>query len=341
MQKLAVELRKEAPEKMDSKFAVSHVIGEGTPADMKIYHRGDPKQQGDAVPRRFLQVLAKNEPVLFKQGSGRRELAEAIVSRENPLTARVFVNRVWAWHFGRGIVSTPSNFGSLGDAPSHPELLDYLTRRFIETGWSLKALHREILLSATYQASSQDHVENLSSDGDNRFLWRVNRRRLEVESWRDAMLTVSGKLDRTLGGPTFDLNAVGSTRRTLYGKVSRHELNSLLRLFDFPDANITSEKRTETTVPQQQLFVLNSGFIVEQAKALAQRIQTESQDEAVRVKRAYALVFSRPASDAEIQRAVRYVSSEDTAAEKDKLKLTRWERLAQVLLSSNEFMYID
>src|SRR5262249_15208047 len=159
------------------------------------------------------------------------------------------------WHFGRGIVGTPSNFGSLGERPTHPELLDYLTCRFIASGWSLKTLHREIMLSATYQSSSADNEANRNSDGDNRFLWRMNRHHIDIESWRDALLAVSGKLDRTFGGPTTDLGSAANARRTVYGKISRHDLNGLLRLFDFPDANITSEKRTETTVPQQQLFV--------------------------------------------------------------------------------------
>jgi hypothetical protein len=341
MQQEAARLRKEAPEKMDVRFAIAHAMGEGTPGDMKVYQRGNPRQQGDVAPRRFLRVLAGDDPPRFTQGSGRLELAEAIASRDNPLTARVIVNRVWHWHFGRGIVGTPSNFGSLGERPTHPELLDYLTCRFIDSGWSLKALHRDIMLSATYQLSSADDARNREIDGDNRLLWRMNRQRLDVESWRDALLSVSGKLDRALGGPTTDLGSAGNQRRTVYGKISRHDLNGLLRLFDFPDANITAEKRTETTVPQQQLFVLNSPFVVEQAKALATRVQTEAASDAERILRAYALAYGRPPSDRETQAVLRYLTAADDDDDKAMNKLTRWERFAQALLASNEFLYVD
>lgn len=341
MQQEATRLRKEAPEKMDARFAIAHAMGEGTPGDMKVYQRGNPRQQGEVAPRRFLRVLAGDDPPRFTQGSGRRELAEAIASRNNPLTARVIVNRVWHWHFGRGIVGTPSNFGSLGERPTHPELLDYLTCRFIDSGWSLKRLHRDIMLSATYQLNSADDARNREVDGDNRLLWRMNRQRLDVESWRDALLSISGKLDRTLGGPTTDLGSAANQRRTVYGKVSRHDLNGLLRLFDFPDANITAEKRTETTVPQQQLFVLNSPFVVEQARALAARVQTEAASDAERIGRAYALAYGRPPSDRETQAVLGYLSAADATDDQPLNKLTRWERFAQVLLASNEFLYVD
>jgi hypothetical protein len=335
------KLRTAAPEKMEVRFPVVHGLTEGAPADMKVYLRGNPRTQGDVVPRHFLRVLAGDAPPRFTQGSGRRELAEAIASRDNPLTARVIVNRIWAWHFGRGIVGTPSNFGALGEQPTHPELLDNLTCRFIDSGWSLKALHRDIMLSAAYQASCEDDSGNLTIDGDNRFLWRMNRRRLDVESWRDALLVVSGKLDARMGGPTVDLASSNNQRRTVYGKISRHELNGLLRMFDFPDANITSEKRTETTVPQQQLFVLNSPFMVEQARALAARVQALAKDDAARVRLAYELALARPASNADVELALHYLSAADPMDERPSARLTRWERFAQALLASNEFMYVD
>src|SRR5262249_29146449 len=156
-------------------------------------------------------------------------------------------NRVWQYHFGKALVVTPSNFGSLGEKPTHPELLDWLAVRFMEQGWSFKKTHREIMLSSVYQLAAERDEKNFAQDGDNRWLWRQNRRRLDVESWRDAMLAASGKLDPKLGGPTTNLAAADNNRRTVYAKISRHDLNSLLRLFDFPDANITSERRTETT----------------------------------------------------------------------------------------------
>ena len=209
----------------------------------------------------------------------------------------------------------------------------------METGWSLKKLHREIMLSAVYQLSSERNEKNFNIDGDNRWLWRMNRRRLDVESWRDAMLAVSGKLDPKLGGPTTNLAAAENVRRTVYAKISRHDLNYLLRLFDFPDANITSERRNETTVPQQQLFVLNSPFVIETAKALAARVQKEASNDPERVQRAFALAYGRPASAEEMQIFVAFLQGKD--ADPMANRLTRWERVAQILIGSNEFMYVD
>jgi hypothetical protein len=343
---------------------IAHGLADTTPANLKVFERGNPAKLGAIAPRRFLKVLAGDEPKPFTQGSGRLELADAIASKDNPLTARVMVNRVWQYHFGRPIVGTPSNFGHLGDRPTHPELLDYLAVQFSSPllpgesrpsssplplgegpgvragfGWSLKKLHREIMLSSVYQLSSEQNDKNFNIDGDNRWLWRMNRRRLDVESWRDAMLAVSGKLDAKLGGPTTNLAAVDNNRRTVYAKVSRHDLNYLLRLFDFPDANITSERRNETTVPQQQLFVLNSPFVIETAKALAARVQKEATGDAERVQRAFALAYGRPANAEESQIFVAFL--QETDAEPAANRLTRWERVAQILIGSNEFMYVD
>ncbi len=208
----------------------------------------------------------------FQHGSGRLELAHAIASADNPLTARVMVNRIWQHHFGRGLVASSSNFGTLGDRPSHPELLDWLAHRFVESGWSIKALHRTIMLSATYQQSSRFNSRGFTRDPGNTLVWRMNRRRLDVEAWRDAMLAVAGRLDETIGGPSVSLDAPSNHRRTLYAAISRHDLAWMLRLFDFPDPNITSGGRVETTVPLQQLFVLNSEFMATNAEAVAARL---------------------------------------------------------------------
>ena len=318
---------------------IAHAIAEATPADMHVFIRGNPAQQGDVAPRRFLKVLAGDSPAPFLKGSGRLELADAITSPDNPLTARVMVNRIWQNHFGVGIVGTGSNFGATGERPSHPELLDFLARRFIDAGWSIKAIHREIMHSATYQLSTNYDEHNFQIDGDNRFLWRANRRRLDVEAWRDAFLAVSGRLDPALGGPSVDLASPTNTRRTLYAMVSRHKLDALLRLFDFPDPNITSDKRSQTTVPQQQLFVLNSPFVVEQAKALAARLKSEPDDTA-RIRRAYLLAYGRPAEEVELNVGLSYLATPDDPGETP-VGLTRWERYAQVLLSGNEFLYLD
>ena len=331
------QLRKTAP----AMYPIAHVIADAQPADMKVFLRGNPANEGEVAPRRFLRVLAGDDPPQFREGSGRLQLAEAIASPQNPLTARVIVNRIWQQHFGRGLVGTPDNFGKLGEQPSHPELLDYLAVKFVESGWSLKWLHREILLSATWQLSSSRVAANEELDADNRFLWRANRRRLDVEAWRDALLAVSGRLDPQFGGPSTSLADAGNVRRTVYAFISRHELDNMLRLFDFPDANITSATRAETTVPQQQLFVLNSPFMLNQARAFAERLQREAGDDAAtRINLAFQLAFSRAPSATELQLALNYVTAPDSG-DQPQSSLNRWERYAQILLASNEFLYID
>jgi len=323
-------------------YALAHTIADAKPTDMKVFIRGNPARTGELAPRRFLKILAGDSPTPFKDGSGRRELADEIASADNPLTARVIVNRLWQRHFGRGIVATPSNFGLLGDRPTHPELLDYLAVRLVAQGWSLKAIHREIMLSSVYRLGSGRDAANEQVDADNRLLWRMDRRRLDVEAWRDALLAVSGRLDPKLGGESTDLGSPANVRRTIYGKISRHELDSLLRLFDFPDANVTSETRSETTVPQQQLFVLNSPFMIEQSKAFVARLTKEApKDERDRIARAFAVAYGRPAEPAEVDVVIAYLAGVDSPDEAKKNKLSRWERVAQALLSANEFLYLD
>jgi cytochrome c553 len=338
--------QKAAKEAAVPQYPVAHVIAEAQVADMPVFIRGNPARKGEVAPRKFLSLLASVAPDPFRNGSGRLELAEAIASPANPLTPRVFVNRVWQQHFGRGLVGTPSNFGALGERPSHPELLDHLAGQFVASGGSIKQLHRDIMLSATYRSSSDWDAKAAEIDGDNRLLWRMNRRRLDVEAWRDSLLSVSGKLQRTFSGPSTELDAGDNVRRTVYGKVSRHELNGLLRLFDFPDANITSERRSETTVPQQQLFVLNSPFMVEQAKEVAERFfgDAETNPEA-QIRAAYEVLYGRPASEEEVALGLDFLKgSRPDGNEADKESeggLTRPQRYAQVLLGANEFTFID
>lgn len=337
----------QAKKDLGPKYPTAHSLTDGKPTNTKVHLRGSHKDLGDEVPRRFLAILGPDEPQSFQEGSGRLELARAIANPANPLTARVMVNRVWLHHFGRGLVGTPSNFGLLGERPTHPELLDYLAAKFVASGWSLKQLHREIMLSATYRlASDQGSTskdKELTTDPDNRLLWRQNRRRLDIEAWRDSMLAVSGNLDATLGGSAVNLNDGGNRRRTLYAAVSRHELNGTLRLFDFPDPNLTSERRVSTTVPMQQLFVLNSDFLVRQAKALAGRLATETpSDDKVRIERAYAILFQRTPSEAEVRIGLSYLQAplpENVTA--SQVKLTAWEQYAQALLGTNEFVFVD
>jgi hypothetical protein len=326
--------------KIPPSYPYVHALQEAAkPANMRVHVRGSAQTLGEEAPRRFLAILG-GEGKPFTKGSGRLELAQAIACPENPLTARVIVNRIWQHHFGRGLVRTASNFGALGERPTHLELLDHLATRFIRSGWSIKTLEREILLSATYQQSSRFDAQDYDRDPDNRLLWRMNLRRLEVEAWRDAMLAVADKLDERIGGPSQDLTSPTNRRRTLYAVISRHELNSLLRLFDFPDPNITSDHRTVTTVPLQQLFVLNSEFMAQNARAILSRLASgPATDDAGRIRRAFLLLYGRPVTEPELQMGLDFLSTREVPASGP--TLTRWEQYAQVLLSANEFLYVD
>jgi hypothetical protein len=269
----------------------------------------------------------------------RLDLADAIASPKNPLTARVIVNRVWQYHFGRGIVGTPSNFGQLGDRPTHQALLDSLAVRFMENGWSLRWLHREMMLSRTYQLSSANSPANAEKDPDNLYLWRHTPRRLDFEAWRDSWLAVAGRLDRKQGGPSLDLNKADNVRRALYAKISRVEPSALMTMFDFPDSNVTSGKRNVTTVPQQQLFVLNSEFTIQTAKAFAKRLEKAAPREEERIRLAFRLAYGREPSDIERQASAEFLREAAVARNGD--RLTAWEQFAQAILASNEFAWVD
>ena len=312
-----------------------HTMGEAThPRDGRIHLSGNPYRLGAETPRRFLTVLSSNEPQRFTDGSGRLQLAKAIAA--HPLTARVIVNRVWQHHFGRGIVSTPSNFGKLGSPPSHPDLLEYLASQFVRSGYSLKALHREILLSSTYQLSSRDEEvtsEALKKDPDNLLLWRAHRRRLDAESLRDSLLLVSERLDRAIGGPSVQLTN-SERRRTLYARISRSKLHRLLTLFDFPEPTLTAARRNSTNVPLQRLFFLNSDFVWEQAVALAKRFDNRPVDGET-LQSVYRALFQRRASSAEIEVGLAFLREHASS------DVTVLQRYLQVLLSSNEFLYVD
>jgi len=295
------------------------------PKNERIQIKGSRDNLGEEAPRRFLTALCKGDPQPFTKGSGRLDLAEAIASADNPLTARVMVNRIWQHHFGQGIVRTPSNFGQLGERPDHPELLDYLAARFLENGWSPKKLHREILLSAAYARSTAYEDKNFTADPENRLYWRANRRRLDVEEMRDAVLLVSGALDLTPGGPPAKLTD-DNRRRAVYGFVSRRKLDPLLALFDFPNPTATAEQRIGTNVPIQRLFFLNSGFILQQAETLAKRVESEPTLDA-KVRRLYRLVYGRAPAPAELQLGRAFSGT--------------LPEYAQVLLGSNEFLFVD
>ena len=240
----------------------------GTPRDLPIFIRGSVTNPGPIVKRRFVEVLANGKPQPFRTGSGRLEFANAMFNDARSLSARVIVNRVWGWHFGQPLVRTPSNFGKLGDAPSHPRLLEDLAARFIRADWSLKWLHREIVLSATYRQSSRVPEQASTRDPGNRLLSRMNRRRLEPEAWRDAVLQISGRLDLKMGGKSESLDKPDAFRRSVYGKISRQKPADILRLWDFPDAKFHAASRTLTTTPLQQLYLLNSGFLRQASERL-------------------------------------------------------------------------
>ena len=280
------------------------------PAQPRVFIRGNPGRPGKEVPRRFLQVLSPEGGPAFRQGSGRLELAQAIVSPENPLTARVFVNRVWLQHFGRGLVATPSDFGTRGYLPSHPELLDYLARTFIDEGWSVKKLHRRILLSAAYQQASDDRPEGEQVDPENRLVWRMNRKRLEFEPLRDSLLAVAGRLDMTEGGRPVDLFSTPfTTRRAVYGFIDRQDLPGTLRVFDFASPDVSTPMRPQTTVPQQALFSLNSPFVIEQARNLAAHPEVVAASDAEsRVRALYRLIYARTPDSQELAVGVSFLT---------------------------------
>lgn len=294
--------------------------------DPYVFERGKPENKGAAVPRRYLAVLARDERTPYTDGSGRLELAQAIASKENPLTARVLVNRLWMHHFGKPLVDTPSDFGLRCTPPSHPELLDYLAWQFMETGWSIKSLHRMMLLTETYQQSSEDNAAARSVDPENRLLWRQNRRRLDFEAMRDALLASAGHLDTTMGGPSVQIaEPPFSLRRTVYSQIERQNLPGMFRTFDFAGPDTHSPKRYFTTVPQQALFLMNSPFVIEQARALMARPELAAgKPDEERIRALYALIQQRePAAD-EIAMGLAFLAKSATSGPPDPPRPPDW-----------------
>lgn len=315
----------------------SKIVYESDMRDASIEIRGNPNKLGPPVPRRFVSVLARSEAATkaWDSGSGRLDLAHSITSDSKDLVARVIVNRVWRHHFGRGLVETPSDFGRQGERPTHPELLDDLAYRFMEHDWSLKWLHREILLSATYQ---QARGLALDGDPDQRYYSSFPRRPLDVEAWRDSLLHVTDGLNSSLGGPAA-VSANGSSgRRTIYLSVRRRELNDLLRLFDFPDPLTHSPNRIATITPLQQLYVLNSQFIIERSGALIERLERENIPEnSARIRKLFQWLYQRDPSDRESSKINAFL--EETNSELDPNQ--KWKLLAHTFLASNEFYFLD
>ena len=308
------------------------IVDSARPVTPRVFNRGNPYNLGPTVPRQFLECLseAKREP--FSEGSGRLEMAKAIVDPKNPLTARVFVNRVWQQLFGRGIVTTPGDFGLRGDPPSHPELLDHLAFTFVADGWSVKKLIKRIALSATYRQLSNGE-SGAKADPENVLLWRTNRRRLGFEPMRDSLLAVAGKLDRNVGGPSVqNFLASNATRRTLYAHLDRLNVPGVYRTFDFPAPDSTTAKRDQTTVPPQALFMMNHPFVAECAKNLLSRPDVaKAADSRQKLDRLYAIVYGREPSDRE-RKLVAEIAGAD-----GKLPAS----FVQALLMSNEFLFVD
>jgi hypothetical protein len=283
--------------------------------NVHVFVRGNSDNQGPEAPREFLEILAGPNRKPFTHGSGRLELAEAIASRDNPLTTRVLVNRVWLHHFGAPLVATPSDFGLRSDPPVNPQLLDYLAARFMADGWSIKKLHRLIMISSTYQQSSEDNPAYAKIDPNNTLLWRMNRQRLEFEALRDTLLDLAGHLDLTAGGHAVDITTQPfTTRRTVYGYIDRQNLPNLFRAFDFASPDSSSPRRFYTTVPQQALFLLNSPFVIEQARTLMERADIKAAaSEDKRVKLLYQVAFQRDPSREDLQLAREFLDHQAAA----------------------------
>jgi mono/diheme cytochrome c family protein len=310
------------------------------PVNISVNLRGNPHSLGEEVPRRFLAVLSPEQSLPFMEGSGRLQLANNII--ESPIATRVFVNRVWKWHFGTGIVNTPDNFGFAGERPSNPELLEYLAARFRANGFSLKKLQREIMLSAVYQTSADESKEAHEKDGNNRLYSHFNRQRLDAESIRDSILFVAGDLDlKEPGGPSKDFGPE-NTRRTVYCKVSRFRLNNYLQVFDFPNPSFTAEQRFSTNVPVQRLYFMNNDFVYDQAGKLAERVFPKGSDEA-RIIEAYRLLYGRAPRKQEIEIGLQFLKTtpEKPGNSVNGEPITAWKEYTRVLLSANEFEFVD
>jgi hypothetical protein len=332
------DLKKIAPPQPPMACAVT----EGEPVEQRVFIRGEWAAKGDVVAKRFPSVLAGEQQSPITQGSGRLQLAKWLVNPDHPLTARVMANRIWEWHFGEGLVRTPSNFGRMGEAPSHPELLDFLAKRFIESGWSIKAMHRLIMLSATYQMSPEITGEKAKADPANILLSHFSRRRLDIEEIRDSLLALDGTLDLQMGGTMLEgkgtdvefsdarksHNPDNSRRRTIYLPLRRSNLPSVLTLFDFGDATTTGEGRSRTNVAPQALYMMNSTFVADRARGLAKLLDTTAADR-TRVEKLYLMTLGRLPSNDEISDATEYV------------KRSTWESLCRVLIASNDFVYVN
>jgi len=386
-------------------YELAYAVADSKPANARLHVRGDPTRLGEEVPRRFIQVLG-GQPLPKDCGnSGRLDLANWIADPANPLTARVFVNRLWQHHFGRGLVTTPNDFGTRGQTPTHPELLDFLAQKFIESGWSVKAMHRLLLTSRTWQLASGElpqtevgravpsapvgrsdtsaarsgqtrptsggffglfsksktsptdlFAKNSAKDPNNSLWWRADRRRLDAESIRDALLFVSGDLDESVGGahPFPPVHTWGFTQhnqffanydnrqRTVYQMQQRLRKHPFLALFDGADPNSSTATREPSTTPLQSLFMMNDKFAHEQAAKFATRVQQGEPDEARQIQRAFLALYARPPQPDELKMATDYLAQFRAKLAAKKLPADQaWASLSRALLGANEFLYVD
>jgi hypothetical protein len=345
--------------------------------DSPVFIRGEAGNRGEVAPRRFLQVLSGPVRPVYTNGSGRLELAMAIASKNNPLTARVMVNRIWEHHFGAGFVPTPDDFGMMSEPPSHPQLLDYLAMDFMTNGWNIKKIHRLIVLSSVYQESSSENPRYAQTDPGNRLLWRANIRRLEYEPLRDSLLAIGGTLDPTLYGRPVDLRKnPNSTRRTIYDYVDRANIPDVMINFDFATPDMVTGIRHVTTVPQQALFLMNSPLVIDLARRLvAMPDFVDNVDDTARLKFLYERIYQRPPDVEETELGLEFVNQtpirDDLALGENaapnqaqaqhgngkgqlagrkgfvgngarrRAPLTSWEEYAQALLQANETSFVN
>lgn len=345
------EARADQPEEVEQlekqmpQYSLVMAVTEGDPADLPVHIRGNHLALADRpTPRGVPEVLgAITGPLKIPaESSGRLELARWMVSPENPLTSRVMVNRIWMWHFGEALARSPSNFGLRGELPTHPELLDWLASELVRRQWSLKEMHRLVMLSSTYRMSSTSDATRESHDLENRLWWRQNRRRLEAEPIRDAILAIGGSLDATVGGKAPDTSA---PRRAVYLPVDRSALYTMFSTFDYVEPANHIAQRPTTTVPHQALFLLNSPMVDQQSRALAKVLVAASEEDSQRVKLAFERLYGRPPSDAEMARAAQFLElapqTLDPTDDPNQRQLETWAALCRTLIAANEFVYID
>ncbi len=351
------ELQKHAPPIAEVMSVEDQAI-----TNLRIHVRGNHLTLGEEVPRRFPRVLAgENQPPLESSRSGRLELAGWLTRPNHPLTARVMVNRLWLWHFGEGLVSSPENFGRLGDRPVNLDLLDWLSRRFVASGWSIKAMQRLIMLSSTYQMSSRFDPHAAQADPENRLHWRTSRRRLDAEAIRDAILAVSGELDPAMTGTLLTekshayVNSTtktggtvyGVSRRSVYLPVIRSGLYDVFQAFDFADPSASNGKRIPTTVAPQALFMMNDQVVLKGSAAMARRLLARpGLDDAGRVRHAYLTAYGRPPTEKEVARASDYlrrftVILETQGVSSEARPIRAWQALCQAIIAASEFIYLN